>query len=1089
MSKDLLAVIRTARRRWRLRVLLHGLAVVGVGGVLAALIAAWGADHFRFSPAALIAFRTLLWGTVVVLFAWFVIRPLWRRITDQQVVLYLEEHEPTLDGAVLGALTSGESATGWSPALVERVVARAVERLASVRDGRRIERPSLQRSSGVLAGVTALAFAAVLVGPTSLRTSLPFVVAPFRDASGTPYAIDVTPGDSTVARGADLRVGAALQNFTADDVALVMRARGATEWERVSMGLDEERGDRTALLFDVQDTTEYFVTAGGVRSPVYRIAVVDLPYVETIALEYHFPAYTGLDPVRQDDGADIAAIVGTRVSVEVVPTIAATAGALLLGADTIPLASGPAAMTGEIEVRENGSYHVLLAGPDGRLLPASSEYFIDALDDQPPMVRISQPGRDIQVTSVDEVFAEVRAADDYGLQQVELVYAVNGGAESTAVLYGGRGRLKQVTAGHTLYLEELPLQPGDVIAYYARARDARRESRPSVTDIYFVTVRPFDRSWRAAAERGAGQNQGQGAGASPGELSARQRDIIAATFRIVRDSATYDEREWRDNLGTVTLMQGRLRQEVETLVDRLKSRGVAGMDSTFAIVAEALPLAAEAMQGAEEQLGRRDPKSSLSPEQRALQQLQRAEATFRDRQVTRGQGGGGGGGGQSMDTDAEELAELFELDMDKMRNQYESVERGQRQEQQQQVDEALEKLRELARRQQQENERRRAQALGDPNAGGSAGQRRLAQEAEELQRRLERLARERNNPDLSDAARRLQDATSAMQRAAAGRQGTAQGENALERLRDVQRRLEGSRSADLQRDMQDALRRAEELVGQQEDVRERLRTMPNDGAGRQETVRQLGERKQEMANEVDQLESELDRLSREARGEQPDAADRLRSTVQGTRDNRLQDKIKYSREVVAQRSREYAEQFEESIADDLKGMRDGIADAAGRITEPGERNVERALDRTRDVTRALESLGARAREGAQGGGDSAAVARNRSRQLRDELRRRVGELRDVRDQLHRAGADVGPLDEIVQRLGRLDARGMIGTPRGLDELSQAIVQGLKDYEFALRRQLLGEDAPAPVLTPGEDVPAQYRALVEEYYRRLSQRRR
>jgi Domain of unknown function (DUF4175) len=1086
VSKDLHGVIRAARRRWRLRVLLHGLAVVGAGGVLAALIAAWGADHFRFSPTALVVFRTLVWGTGVVLFLQFVVRPMWRRITDQQVVLYLEEHEPTLDGAVLGALTSNEPAAGWSPALIERVVARAVERLAAVGGGRRIERPSLQRSSGVLAGATAVALAAVLLGPASLRTSLPFVVAPFRDATGTPYAIVVTPGDSTVARGADLRVGAALRNFTADDVSLVMRAHGATDWERVSMELDEGRGDRTALLFDVHDTTEYFVTAGGVRSPVYRIAVVDLPYVQTIALEYHFPAYTGLDPVRQENGGDIAALVGTHVNVEVVPTIPATAGALLVGADTIPLAMGPAGMTGEIEVRENGSYRVLLAGPDGRLLAASSEYFVDALDDQPPMVRISQPGRDVQVTSVDEVFAEVRAEDDYGLQQVELVYAVNGGAESTAVLYGGRDRLKEVTAGHTLYLEEMSLKPGDVIAYYARARDARRQSPPSVTDIYFVTVRPFDRRWRAADESDAGQGQGQpGSGASPGELSARQRDIIAATFRIVRDSTKYDEREWRDNLGTVTLMQGRLRQEVETLVDRLKSRGVAGLDSTFAIVAEALPLAAEAMQGAEEQLGRRDPKSSLSPEQRALQQLQRAEAAFRERQVTRGQGGSGGGGNATRDTDAEELAELFELDMDKMRNQYESVERGQRQEQQQGVDEALEKLRELARRQQQENERRRAQALGDPNAGGSAGQRRLAQEAEELQRRLERLAREQNNPELSDAARRLQDATSAMQRAAAGRQGTAQGENALDKLREAQRRLEGSRSADLQRDMQDALRRAEELVGQQQEVRERLRDMPADGAGRQEAVRRLGERKQEMADEVDRLESELDRLARDARGEQPDAADRLRSTVQGTRDNRLQDKIKYSREVVAQRSREYAEQFEESIADDLKGMRDGIADAAGRVKEPGDRQLGRALDRTRDVAQALESMAERAREGA---GDSAAT-RNRSRQLRDELRRRLGELRDVREQLNRAGADVGPLDDMVRRLGRLDARGMIGTPQGLDELSQAIVQGLKDYEFALRRQLLGADAPAPVLTPGEDVPAQYRALVEEYYRRLSERRR
>jgi hypothetical protein len=1077
-----MAVIRAARRRWRLRVLLHGLAVVGVGGVLAALVAAWGADHFRFSPAALVVFRTLVWGTVVGLLGWCVVRPLGRRVTDRQVALYLEEHEPTLDGAVLGALASGE-ASASSRTLIDRVVTAAVERLATVSGGRRIERPSLQRSSGVLAAVTAVALAAVLLGPAPLRSGLPFVVAPFRAATGAVYAIDVTPGDSTTARGADLRIGATLQNFTADEVSLFTRAHGAAEWERATMTLDEERGDHTALLFDIRDTTEYFVTAGGVRSPVYRISVVDLPYVQHVALEYHFPAYTGLDPVRDEDGGDIAAVGGTRVRVEVAPTIPATAGALAVGADTIALTGSGTALTGDLEVRASGSYRVLLAGPDGRLRPASSEYFIDLLDDQPPLVHFTQPGRDLQVTSVDEVFTEVRAEDDFGLQQVELVYAVDGGAESTAVLYGGRGRLKDVTAGHTLYLEEESLQPGDVIAYYARARDARPGALPSVTDIYFVTVRPFDRRYRASDERGAGQ--GQGGQASPGELSARQRDIIAATFRLVRDSATYDATERRDNLGTVTLMQGRLRQEVEILIERLQSRGVAELDSTFATVAAALPLADSAMKGAEERLGRRDPRGALGPEQRALQQLQRAEAAFRDRQVTRGQPGGGGGS-PAYDTNAEELAELFELDLDKMRNQYESVERGQRQEQQQAVDEAVEKLRELARRQQQENERRRAQALGDAHAGSSAGQRRLAQEAEGLRRQLERLAREQNSAEAADAARRLQEAQSAMQRAAAGRQGPAQGEAALEQLREARRQLEGSRSADLTRDMQDALRRAGELVEQQRDVQQRLRGLPADEPGRQDGVRHLSDRKQEMADQVDRLESDLDRLARDARGQQPEAANRLRAAVQAARDRRLQDKIKYSREVIAQRSREYAEQFEQGIADDLEAMRDGIADAAGHVTQGRDRQVETALDRTRDLTRALESLGARAREGMEG--DSAAAG-SRSRQLRDELRRRLGELRDLREQLNRAGAPVGRLDEIARQLGRMDAQGVLGTPKGLDELSRAIVQGLKDYEFALRRQLLGDEPPAATLSAGEDVPAEYRAMVEEYYRRLAERRR
>jgi hypothetical protein len=250
----------------------------------------------------------------------------------------------------------------------------------------------------------------------------------------------------------------------------------------------------------------------------------------------------------------------------------------------------------------------------------------------------------------------------------------------------------------------------------------------------------------------------------------------------------------------------------------------------------------------------------------------------------------------------------------------------------------------------------------------------------------------------------------------------------------------------------------------------------------------LSERKEEMANEVDRLETDLDRLARETHGEQPEAAERLRAAVQDARNRRLQDKIRYSRGVIAERSPEYAEQFEESIAADLEAMRQGIADAADQMGEPAGQRRERALDRTRDVARALESLGERAQEGT--GSDSGAGTGNGSgeRQLRSELRRRAGELQELTEELGRQGVDARPLQEIARGLGRMDARGTIGTPRGLEEL-QEMITALKDFEFALRRELAGEGAPPPVLTAGEDVPPEYRAMVEEYYRRLAERRR
>src|SRR5207342_3052177 len=75
----------------------------------------------------------------------------------------------------------------------------------------------------------------------------------------------------------------------------------------------------------------YFVEAAGVRSPTYKLKVVDLPYVQRLELEYHFPAYTGLAPQKVEDGGDIAVLKGTEVKVRAVPTMSAPGGQIVLG--------------------------------------------------------------------------------------------------------------------------------------------------------------------------------------------------------------------------------------------------------------------------------------------------------------------------------------------------------------------------------------------------------------------------------------------------------------------------------------------------------------------------------------------------------------------------------------------------------------------------------------------------------------------------------------------------------------------------------------------------------------------------------------
>ena len=62
------------------------------------------------------------------------------------------------------------------------------------------------------------------------------------------------------------------------------------------------------------------------RSPVFTLKVVDVPYVQRLEIEYHFPAYTGLEPQKIEDGGDIAVLRGTEVRLRVFPTMKTPAG-------------------------------------------------------------------------------------------------------------------------------------------------------------------------------------------------------------------------------------------------------------------------------------------------------------------------------------------------------------------------------------------------------------------------------------------------------------------------------------------------------------------------------------------------------------------------------------------------------------------------------------------------------------------------------------------------------------------------------------------------------------------------------------------
>src|SRR5688500_8176142 len=146
---ELSSLIARARRRWRMRVALHGLGIVLACAVAVLVFSAIALERWQYSDDAIRAVRVLGWVAIAAFVARWLVLPMARRVPDTQVALYLEEKEPALDAALVSAVEQGHDApagVAHSPALVRRLRAQALERARAL-EARGPERRPLQQAS------------------------------------------------------------------------------------------------------------------------------------------------------------------------------------------------------------------------------------------------------------------------------------------------------------------------------------------------------------------------------------------------------------------------------------------------------------------------------------------------------------------------------------------------------------------------------------------------------------------------------------------------------------------------------------------------------------------------------------------------------------------------------------------------------------------------------------------------------------------------------------------------------------------------------------------------------------------------------
>lgn len=844
-SNKLDQYLASYRQRLERLTLLQGVAAIALVLLIFAVVGAYFAIESGFASSTIITFRIILVLALAAVGLRFLAQPL------QRLKSGISSEVETRASASAAADGKADSELGFNGRIETYVQMKAenspfLELLAedtlavseSYPVDTQIETRELSLAGLVCATAVVILVYLLIAGPGNLNYSLRNLFAGWAvDDLLPPQSIVVNPGDQSIRRGANLRITAEMEGFSPDDATIHVQS-GDGDWQEVE--LVQGPGGFEFTFFSMQEPMAYYISTTGLRSPEYDIQVVDLPSIESLSLTYNYPDWTQRDTETFTQG-DINALEDTRIELTVITSSPLAEGELVLNEATQGLSLNGNEATTEFTISTEGEYY-LAAIVGGEQVRLSDDYFIRITEDGKPVIEFIRPGEDYNASSIEEVLARVEASDDYGLDNAQIKYSING-SDWQSVDLAATGRelnhdhifmledmrtdvIREVTTNVGAFnvilseetellpadepseldadgnpiasepvISQIPLQPGDLISYYAQASDRTQTVR---TDMFFIQVQSYSRRYTQSQISGGG---GGGGGDQQDEISQRQRQIIVSTWNLIREQEEGDTNSQVEiNSTLLSELQLTLADQAQTLAQRTRARQL-DRDVDIENFVENLERAIQSMYPSSEQLALIELEDALQPAQEALQYLLRAEAIFNDITVTQQEGGGGGGGGGA----SEDLAEMFELEMDLEKNQYETGNNASPQAQQQEEDDIMSQLDELAKRQEQLANNLRNQQ--QPSEAQKYQQELLRREVEELQEQLERMQEQ------SQSAQ--QQASNSQQPGQEGQQGQGQGQSQSEensQQQDSEQQQELAQQSELQRRIDSALRAMEDTA-------------------------------------------------------------------------------------------------------------------------------------------------------------------------------------------------------------------------------------------------------------------------------------
>ncbi len=929
-------------------------------------------------------------GATIIAFVVLAIVSATRYRQPTEVAQRLEQHFPTLKQGLLTACSvrpaSTDGALGY---LQQSVIANVLRHDFTHRWYSLI--PSSRMWLAWLPNIPALGLL-IVAGIELWNTPAPEIesqrakLPPVQLIPGAPPII--SPGNTEIERGSNLIIVARFPAGAPNEVVCTVNDLVSTEQESPNTEeptLSNQRPMQAALddlefstyITNISQPFIYEIDYDGQKSESFHVEVFDYPGLITSDALLKQPGYTGQESRLIPDTRRISVAEGTTVtwqltvnksleSIVLTPEVGDPLSAQLKSADS-NLWEVTATLT------ESTQWELTLRDASGRTNPDTLVLRAKVLPNQEAKIQLTAGG-DADVSPLEEYRIAAKISDDFTLQSAGITYQF-ASSEPVEKPLAVTESSKRVKIEELIDFEALAATPNQLLSYFVWADDIDNQGilRRTMSDIYFLEVRPFDEIYRQGQQPTESQQErqqqqageGQGGSEETQELVELQKQILAGTWNVIRalSISAPDKRK-----ADIELLEESQRSAIDLLAEKAAQAppelAAFAESAQSNMISAAEQLAASASNESEKAL-----RQAFSSEQAAYQDLLRMQS--REHEIVQSSQNSS----QSQQTSrSARQQQINQLRMDAQENRYEEERLAQDQESQEEAEtrQVISRLRELAARQEDINKQLReleaALQVAD-EADKEELQRELErlreqqqemlQDTDELQERLE----EQPSETLDAARQEMQEVRENLQQSAEQlRQGDtagalASGTRAQQDLDEMQDDIRNQIAGEFAEDVRSMQQQAAELEQRQSELVEKLRdNEPADDSGlrandaRSEARDDLLEQQARLKQLLDEMQETVE----QAEDTEPLLAQRLYDGFRRARQERTSDKLDMSTQLLERDMLGPATQEAASAIEDLALLREDINSAAEAILGSEVESLQRAVRQLEQLNSELQ---------------------------------------------------------------------------------------------------------------------------------------